>query len=763
MANDPLVPINTPFSYNVGINYESWENGRTGYSITADLNQITQYFGLIKTYHDVAVGTANPSIPTIDPTQQQVISYVVNAPNVQLAMGTLNSALAYVDQNGSWTAGFMTSQAYTNQWVKMIVQAFGSAQAVQAHLKIVLLGNELDQNGPPPTDTVAFNKYKGWINTAFDNLSRSLKAAGLGSIPVSTTIANYGPTNAVAVSATAHIQQNWSKAWNGGKPIVLFNQYTQPMSSTQYAPVINYFESVYTQLKGAVEPFVGETGYSSYYGQANQVSVYNQISKWLDGQYTSSQGKTVPLFAFDAFNQPSQSPADQVQFGIFGQNGSSQPTGLKPGLKLPTWTKTPISTSGNNKLALFSGVFTPGVTIDGGAGIDTLLLAEPQTVDFVPGKLVSIERLNGSSGADTVTMTASQLLAFGGIDLGDGTDVLNVAVRGTFGFTPDIPVLGGIEALNLFGSGEISLNLIHLGPSTALTLSSVHATVAQNRGYAGSFSTNTFAQLTIDADALLSLSGPASFFRTTIDGAGRLATAGATSVTQVALGGTAEWFNYGTLAERGGVLTIGDGAGNIATFNNLASGVFDLAGNVHIGIGAGTGASIFRNSGLLIKTAGGSSRIATQVINTGIIEAASGMLDLQQGVRGPEGILKIDAGKAMQIDGAVSGQTVDFNGGGDRLILTDAAHFHGKLQDFGAGDRLDLRELDPATTTLGFSETGGSTQGMLTVTDGSLHVAIALLGQYSASAFRTSSDGLGGTLITHAPPAAQDQVLAAHG
>ena len=38
MASDPLIPINTPFSYNVGINYETWENGRTGYSITADLS-----------------------------------------------------------------------------------------------------------------------------------------------------------------------------------------------------------------------------------------------------------------------------------------------------------------------------------------------------------------------------------------------------------------------------------------------------------------------------------------------------------------------------------------------------------------------------------------------------------------------------------------------------------------------------------------------------------------------------------------------------
>ena len=43
-ATDPLVPKYSPFAYNVGVNYESWEVGRTGYSIKADLNQISDNF-----------------------------------------------------------------------------------------------------------------------------------------------------------------------------------------------------------------------------------------------------------------------------------------------------------------------------------------------------------------------------------------------------------------------------------------------------------------------------------------------------------------------------------------------------------------------------------------------------------------------------------------------------------------------------------------------------------------------------------------------
>lgn len=429
MASDPLVPINTPFSYNVGINYESWENGRTGYSITADLNQITQYFGLIKTFHDVAVGTVNPNDPIIDPTQQQVISYVTGTANVELAMGTLNSAVAQGGFRSPWTPGLMTSSAYTDKWVQMIIGSFGSTANVQQHLKMILLGNELDQNGPPPGDP-SFGAYQTWIQQSFDNLSASLSKFGLASIPVSTTIANYGPSNAIAVNTTAYIQDHWSSAWVGNKPVVFYNQYTQgtpqaPMSFTDYGPVIKYFDSVYEQLQGKIEPFVGETGYSTFYGQANQITVYDQISAWLTAQYQQG-GKTVPLFAFDAFDQPTRQPPLEVNFGIFAEDGSHRPTGLKPGLTLPSWFKLPISMSGDDTMHLFDGVFTPGMIVDGGAGTDTLALAEPQSVDLSAGRLVSVEKLQGSAGDDHVTMTADQFVSFDFIDLGTGADALKI-------------------------------------------------------------------------------------------------------------------------------------------------------------------------------------------------------------------------------------------------------------------------------------------------------------------------------------------------
>jgi hypothetical protein len=371
-ASDPLVPSNTPFNYNLGINYESWEDGRTGYSITADLDQITQYFKLIKTYHAAAVGTADPTTPVIDPTQAQVISYITGTADAELVMGTNNSALAQGGFGTPWEAGLMTDKAYTDQWVQMLIDAFGSAANVESHLRAILLGNEVDANGVPPGDPL-FDTYIGWIETSFDNLKASLAEAGLGDIPISTTIANYGATNAVAVQVTQYIHDNWDADWNGGTSFVFFNQYTQNGGqSTDFGQVESYFDTVQSQVPAGLEVFIGETGYSSYYGAANQADVYQQLFDWLDGQ-ESADGKTVPAFPFVAFDRPSfdTTPTPQeADFGIFGEDANSQPTGLKPDLAglIPSWSETPINTLENDGETLLGGATKDIFAVEAGSG-----------------------------------------------------------------------------------------------------------------------------------------------------------------------------------------------------------------------------------------------------------------------------------------------------------------------------------------------------------------------------------------------------------
>jgi hypothetical protein len=411
VAADSLVPAKTPFGYNVGVNYESWEVGRTGYSISADLDQIYDNFHLIRTYHDV-FGTS----AVLDGTQAQVIDWIVAHPGAELVMGTSNSALAQ-GSGSSWSAGLMTSQTYTDAWVQMLIDGFGSVAKVKIGLKAILLGNEIDTAGPPP-GTADFDTYVDtWVPAAFDNLKASLAAAGLGSIPISTTIANYGSTNDVSVKIPAYIAAHWASGWNNGEPFVLFNQYTpEDQTSTDFDAVEAYFNAVEAALGKELEVFVGETGYSSDWGAANQAKVLTEMFGWLGGQRSESSGKTVPLFLFDAFDRPAY-PMGQVGFGVYGENGQSQPTGVKTALKgvIPGWTDQPITSSSRHSEALYGSIHAD--KIKAMAGDDIVLGME------------RADKLYGQAGADLLAGHAGRDELYGGrgddmLYGGRGTDTL---------------------------------------------------------------------------------------------------------------------------------------------------------------------------------------------------------------------------------------------------------------------------------------------------------------------------------------------------
>ncbi len=471
-----LIPKQTPFNYNVGINYETWEVGRKGYSIENDLQQVTQDFKLIKTFHDVAVGTANPSNPKIDPTQQQAINFIKKTTDVELVMGTNTDALARLNPDGTWKPGLMYSKAYTDKWVDMVIESFGSKAQVKQHLKTILLSNEIDMQGPPPGHAQFKAYYQQWIPTAFDNLQASLSKKGLGGIPVTTTIANYGETNVVSVQVPKYINNHWKDGWNDGKPFVLFNQYTPGFSSTDFKHVESYFEGVQKQLPGKLEVFIGETGYSSFYGAKNQADVYKEMFSWLDSM-RSQGGKTVPLFVFDAFDRPAYNPSQpqEVEFGIYGENANSQPTGLKPQLDgvIPSWTDAPINAKtaasdayhggfgaeafagGSGEDVLFGGGGSDTLRgnahndiIEGHDGNDTLLGHSGR--DIIYGG-TGRDRIGGGSGNDSLFGDAGDDSITGGrgrdlLEGGDGVDIL----RGEAG---DDKLYGGAHADTLIGAG----------------------------------------------------------------------------------------------------------------------------------------------------------------------------------------------------------------------------------------------------------------------------------------------------------------------
>jgi hypothetical protein len=336
-----LVPTNSPFSYNVGINYETKDVGRVNKSIEKDLDLITQYFKLIKVYH--TVDGSNPY--KIEANLQELINYYNNneSKQLELVLGTNNNVLAAGGYVTPWEPGLMTNKSYTDTWVNMLTEAFGSKEKVRKYVRVILLGNEIDMNGPAPNNTYFKKYYSDWIPGAFKNLKESLSAYGLDEIPVTTTIANYPlnnpDDNVVSSASVKYIKNNWNTTWNNNESFVLFNHYTQNnQTSTDFGTVITYFENVNNILNGIPEVYVGETGYSAEYTETNEAKVINQVFSWLTSQYNHNK-LSIPLFVFQGFDLHGK-PKGEKMMGIFKDDSITHlPLGLKDKLSIPDWVK----------------------------------------------------------------------------------------------------------------------------------------------------------------------------------------------------------------------------------------------------------------------------------------------------------------------------------------------------------------------------------------------------------------------------------------
>jgi len=82
--------------------------------------------------------------------------------------------------------------------------------------------------------------------------------------------------------------------------------------------------------------------------------------------------------------------------------------------------------AGNDEFRLANGDFASGESIAGGDDVDTIFLTNATTVDFSVGTISGVEKLVGSSGSDVVTLSGTQASGFTSIDLGGGTNTLNL-------------------------------------------------------------------------------------------------------------------------------------------------------------------------------------------------------------------------------------------------------------------------------------------------------------------------------------------------
>jgi hypothetical protein len=152
----------------------------------------------------------------------------------------------------------------------------------------------------------------------------------------------------------------------------------------------------------------------------------------------------------------------------------------------------------------------------------------------------------------------------------------------------------------------------------------------------------------------------------------------------------------GAVAFNGGNVTLTAGA-SITT-----AGVAVNAGTLTIQGGTIASASLSIGGGVEITGYGAIGDLS----NNGVIDAAGGLLTVDGGLTG-SGSLQIETGSTLELTGAV-GQAVTFNGIDATLLQDPSAAFTGALENFGAGDTIDLGGVTLSAASIGNNQLIGT-------------------------------------------------------
>ena len=126
---------------------------------------------------------------------------------------------------------------------------------------------------------------------------------------------------------------------------------------------------------------------------------------------------------------------------------------------------------------------------------------------------------------------------------------------------------------------------------------------------------------------ILTLSGNVNLDGGVINGAGTVAVAGATEISNLALEGSAVLSNTGTITQTGNWY-LGYNASDTSQLVNKAGANFTIANNSNI---YGAAGAKLTNAGTLVKKGGGVSQIREATTNTGTITVTSGTLSFGGG------------------------------------------------------------------------------------------------------------------------------------
>ena len=198
------------------------------------------------------------------------------------------------------------------------------------------------------------------------------------------------------------------------------------------------------------------------------------------------------------------------------------------------------------------------------------------------------------------------------------------------------------------------------------------------------------------------------------------------------------------------------GGGNLV-LNNQTKGLIDANSNSPLIID--TGAKTIINSGTMRADFVGELLIASNLSNTGTLNANSGTI-LVAGAASGAGRAIINGSGQVEFGAASSNGTQFAAASTGELILDDSKQYTDTVSGFGANttQSIDLTNIAFASVTKSYAPASPNTSGTLTIKDGAGDTAhIKFSGTYTLASFNLADDGQGGVLITDPPVKSKPQ------
>ncbi len=386
-------------------------------------------------------------------------------------------------------------------------------------------------------------------------------------------------------------------------------------------------------------------------------------------------------------------------FTITGSNQADTITG-------GTGADTIDTGGGDDTINIANGQFVAGEQVQGGANTasgtrDQIVLTNATTIDFSAGGVSGVETLTGSSSSDTVTMTASQRAGFATINLGAGTNVLNVVANGNISALAT-PAISNVTTGNLTGTPGtdtvtltgaqldailVGAGVINLGAGTGDTINLTSTSAELNTLGA----TNN----SIQGVEAVSAAGAAGGVTVSLSGQTEAFTITGSSQADTITGGSAA----DTIVGGAGADTLNGGAGNDTV--TLDDADTSVAGGADIDTLVVLGAATI-NLSLADQSSGAANVSGFENVNASASSATVSLIgnsvaNILTGGSGADTI--IGGGGADSLTGGAGNDTMTYDGsnasiaGGadiDTLVVNGAATINLSLVDHTSGDAANV-------------------------------------------------------------------------